>query len=246
MARRESGWGEEQEREYQLGELYTKARRALRRGQIAAADKLVQEAAALAPDTTSVEELLGDVALAQKNYADAKRHFERALEIEPINADAERKLGEVVLVLGQAEHLRQRVEDVTEDPTKRVRFTKQPLVAALLSFVFPGFGQLYNSQHEKGLGLFALCALLLMLLLDRLIMSPFARMARQAARHGHVGISEQMERTRDALAHYGFVAWTLIALGIAVYLGLWIYTIVDAYRTCQQQAREADELGVEI
>jgi len=246
MARRASGWSEEQERQYQLGELYTKARRALRRGQLAEAEKFAQEAAALGPDTTSVEELLGDVAFAQEKHAEAKRHFERALEIEPINADAERKLGQVALILGEAEYLRRRVEDATEDPTERVRFTKQPLLAALLSFVFPGFGQLYNSQYEKGLGLFALCALLLMLLLDRLVMSPFAHMARQAARDGRVPLGEQMERTRDALVDYGFVAWTLIALGIAVYLGLWIYTIIDAYRTCQQQAREADELGVEV
>jgi len=250
MTGRGSGWTEEQERDYQVGELYTRARRALRRGQIAQAEQLAQEAAALAPDTTTVQELLGDVAFARKSYADAKAHFERALQIEPVNADAERKLGQVVLVLGQATELRQRVEEVVADPGKRHRFARQPLLAGLLSFLFPGFGQLYNSEYEKGLGVFAGAAVLLMLLLDRLVLSPFATMARAARpEHGHprrVPVGDQMEGTREALAHYGTLAWLLIALGIAIFLGLWIYSIVDAYRTCQAQAREQDDLGVEV
>ncbi len=246
MARREPQWDADEDREYKLSQLYTRTRRALRSGQIQVAAGLAREAAQLAPNTTTVEELLGDVAFAQEDYGQAREHFQRALDIEPINADAERKLGEVAIILGTAEHLRERVEEAADDPTKRVRFAKQPLLAGLLSFVFPGFGQLYNGQYEKGLGLFALCALLVILLLDRLVISPFASMARQTARDGRVPVGEQMERTRDVLASCGFVAWALIVIGIALYLGLWIYTIIDAYRTCQRLAREADELGVEL
>lgn len=246
MARREPEWDADEDREYELSRLHTRIRRALRGGQIEVAAGLARKAAQLAPNTTTVEELLGDVTFAQNDYEQAKKHFERALDIERSNADAERKLAEVALLLEQAERLRRQVEDAADDPTKRVRFDKQPLLAGLLSFVFPGFGQLYNGQYEKGLGLFALCALLVMLLLDRLVISPFASMARQAARDGRVPVAEQMEGTRDVLASYGFVAWALIVIGIAVYLGLWIYTIIDAYRTCQRLAREADELGVEL
>jgi len=239
-------WSEDQEREYQLGQLYTRARRALRRGQLAEADNIAQAAARLAPDTTSVEELRGDVALAHKNYAEARQHFQRALEIESANADAERKLGQLAIILDDAQRLRRRVEEVAEDPSKRFRFSKQPTLAALLSVIFPGFGQLYNSQYEKGLGMFATAFTLLIVLIDRLLFSPFVTMAREAAHGGRVPVGEQMERTRDLVAGYGFLAWTLIALGILAYLALWTYSVVDAYKTCQQQAREADDLGVEL
>jgi tetratricopeptide (TPR) repeat protein len=246
MARLEPEWQEEQEREHRLSQLYMQTRRALRRGQVELAAGLAQQAVELAPDTTSVEELLGDVALAEKNFADARRHYERALEIAPENTDAERKLGQVAITLGETEHLRRRVQEAAEDPGKRRRYQKQPTLAGLLSFVFPGFGQLYNSQYEKGLGIFAAALILLFVLIDRLFFAPFVTMATEAAQGGRVSPAEQMDRTRQVLGTYGFLAWALIALGIAVYVGLWVYAIVDAYRTCQRQAREADDLGVEL
>ncbi len=74
---------EEMERQHQLGELVRRTRRAISANRFTQAETLAAEANELAPDTTTVEELLGDVAMAQKRYEDARRHFERALAIGP-------------------------------------------------------------------------------------------------------------------------------------------------------------------
>jgi len=88
---------DEMERQHQLGELVRRTRRATAMNRPDQAEALAAQAADLAPDTTTAEELLGDVAMAQGRYPEARTHFERALEIEPINADAEGKLGKAVI-----------------------------------------------------------------------------------------------------------------------------------------------------
>ena len=61
------------DREVALGKLYTRARRALSQGRLERAAELAGQVADIAPDTTSSEELLGDVAMGGKLYADARR-----------------------------------------------------------------------------------------------------------------------------------------------------------------------------
>ena len=154
MADSDSGPADEIEREIALGKLYTQARRALSQGRLQKAIELAGEITLIAPDATSTEELLGDVASAQKRYSEARAHYKRALVIEPANIDAERKYGEVVLELSRGDRVRRRVEEVAEDPAKYRRFRKIPWVAAFYS-VIPGLGQIYNRQYEKGMALVA-------------------------------------------------------------------------------------------
>ena len=242
MADSDSGPVDEIEREIALGKLYTQARRALSQGRVQRAMELAGEASLAAPDATSTEELLGDVAMAQKRYSEARAHYKRALEIEPANIDAERKYGEAVLVLSRSERVRRRVEEVAEDPGKYTRFRKIPWVAAFYS-VIPGLGQIYNRQYEKGMALVAAALILLALILSQLVSYSSASLIAESARRSGKLNTERAQQVVDA---WGPLTWTLVGLAIAVYLGIWIYSILDAYRTCKREAQEADELGVDL
>lgn len=234
--------GDEVDREIALGKLHVQARRALGQGQVDRAAELAEQTAALDPDATSTEELLGDVALAQKRYPEARDHYQRALQIEPANADAERKYGEAVLVLARGQRLRARVTEVAEDPTKLQRSHKIPWVAAFYSII-PGLGQIYNRQYEKGLALIAAALILLSWVLSQIISYYSAEMIVEAGRpHGKL----DTERARQVVQAWGPLTWTLVVLAMVVYLGIWLYSILDAYRTCKEDIREEDELGVDL
>ncbi len=230
------------EREIALGKLYTQMRRALSLGDLPRADKLAQQLLTLAPDTTSTEELLGDLAFARKQYSEARDHYRRALDIEPANVDAERKFGEVVLLLAQAQRLRSRAVEVVEDPSKLPRSKRIPWIAALYSII-PGLGQVYNREYEKGLALVSGGLILLSWVLAQLI-SYFSAdlVATSARRHGKL----DTDRAEQVVQAWGPLMWTLVALAIVAYLALWIYSIVDAYRTCKEELRAEDELGVDL
>lgn len=231
---------EEMERQHRLAELVRRTRRALAINRPAQAEQLAAEAAELAPDTTTVEELLGDVAMAGERYETARKHYERALEIEPINADAEAKLGEAVINIRQGTDLRDRMEQAVEHPEDYRGFHKSPVVAAIYSII-PGVGQLYNQQYEKGLAIVAAAMLLLAWVLSEVLAFTGASLI-AGARNPRL----HTEEARQVVEGYGPFMWTLIALAIAAYLVLWIYSIWDAYHTCCRMAKEADALGVEI
>ncbi len=239
MRREDADALEEMEREHELSELVRRARRALSMGRPDQAARLAEEATAVAPDSTTVHELLGDVAMAQGNVSVAREHYERALEIEPANADAEEKLAEIVLRLGSSERLKQRMTEVVENPEEYRSFTKNPVVAAFYS-VIPGLGQLYNQQYEKGLALAASAMLLLAWVLSKILAYHGAALI-AGARNPNL----DTKAAQQVIEGYGPLMWTLISLAIVAYLGIWIYSIWDAYHTCAEMQREADEFGVE-
>lgn len=231
---------EEMERQHRLGELVRRTRRALAMNRPEEAEDLAAQAVELAPDTTTVEELLGDVAMARGQYASARSHFERALEIEPINADAEAKLGEAVLHIRAATDVRTRMEQAVEHPEEHKPFTKQPLAAAFWS-VIPGLGQLYNGDYYKGLAIAGSAMILLAWVLSKLLAYHGASLIAGAT-------NPRLERqaAQDVLEAYGPLTWTLIVLAIIAYLVIWVYSIFDAWNTCRQMAEEANELGVDV
>jgi len=230
------------DREITLGKLYIQARRALGRGEVERAARLAGQVVELAPDATSTEELLGDVAMAEKRYGEARAHYRRALEIEPANVDAERKYGEAVLVLSRGERLRTRLEEVAEAPEWYQRSRKIPWVAAFYSII-PGLGQIYNRQYEKGLALIAGALILLSWVLSQVISYYSAGLIVEAGRpNGKL----DAERARQVVEAWGPLTWTLMVLAVIVYLGLWVYSILDAYRTCKEDIREEDDLGVDL
>lgn len=230
---------DELERDHELGELVRRVRRAISMGRLDQAEQYAARALELAPNTTTVEELLGDVAMARGEFVAARDHFRRAIEIEPANADAEAKYGEAVLKIGNTERLRERLEEVAENPQEYEPFRRNPVTAAFWS-VIPGLGQLYNHEYEKGLAMIGAAAVLLAWLLARLLTYSGATLIAEA-RNPRLDV----EGAEQIVQGYGPLTWTLIVLAILAYLALWVWSIVDAYRVCAEQAKQADVLGVE-
>jgi len=230
---------DELERDHELGELVRRARRAISMGRLDQAEQAAARAAELAPGSTTVEELLGDVAMARGQFVAARDHFHRALEIEPANADAEEKYGEAVLRIGSVTHLRERMEDAVENPEEYEGFRRNPVAAAFWS-VIPGLGQLYNHEYEKGLAMVGAAAVLLAWVLAKLLAYSGASLI-AGARNPRL----DTEGAEQIVQGYGPFMWTLIVLAILAYLVIWVWSVVDAYRVCSEQAKQADVLGVE-
>lgn len=134
----------------QLGRLYDTVRRELHRGRVPAAAEAAQQLLAKNPNSTSAHELMGDVLVAQGKRAQARDEYQRAMKLEPANADAERKYAEAMLMLGEAERARQLM--VSGDVGAIQGAAKGDAgAAALRSIFFAGLGQLYNGDYEKGL-----------------------------------------------------------------------------------------------
>src|SRR5881396_3864171 len=82
-------------------------------GQAAAAER----AAALEPDAATTEHALGNVARAQFHYADAERHYLRAMQIDPSYPDVREDYSEVLYEVGRLEDsMRAARQLVTLDP----------------------------------------------------------------------------------------------------------------------------------
>ena len=202
----------------ELQQLYEVARRDLRWGRLAEAQAAAQKIVQATPDSTSAHELWGDALLASGDVPGAAEAFKRALELEPANADAERKYGLVALQLQEASQQREALE--SGDLSRfRGASTKEPIVAAGRSALFPGMGQLYNGEYEKGI-VFAVLGLLLIIPAANKVFAwllPSAPMSLFASILGWVGL-----------------------IG---YLLVYSYGIYDAYDSGQRLAAEQDEIG---
>src|SRR5437773_5668089 len=82
-------------------------------GQAAAAER----AAALEPDAATTEHALGNVARAQFHYAEAERHYLRAMQLDPSYSDVREDYSEVLYEVGRLEDsMRAARQLVTLDP----------------------------------------------------------------------------------------------------------------------------------
>ncbi len=136
-------------------ELYDKARLALHVGRLEEAAEIARRLVEARPNSTTAHELLGDVYAEQDRLEEAEAEYRRAAELEPANADAQRKLGEVVLRRKQTEIEAHLLELDLAELAARGYSNPEPEAAALRSALFPGLGQLYNGEYEKGFALAA-------------------------------------------------------------------------------------------
>ena len=200
-----------QEEEFE--HLVEEVARALHFGKLDVAETGVRRLVKLAPDSTSAHELYGDVLWALRQTEVARAEFKRALEIEPANADAERKFAELSLAEGK-KHWSVDALMASEDGRFRGAAHKSPAGAALRSMLFPGLGQLYNGDFELGVGL-AIGGLGLFMAFLGVFAAPFAEVILGSMAH------------KATAAGPGFWGW----LSLAGYVMIYLYSIYEAYQT---------------
>ena len=113
------------------------------RGDNIGADKLLDEAAAAAPGSSTVQEALGDAFVARKQIRKARDCYQTAFKLDPKNISAERKYGECVLSIQLA------IDPNFSRPPGDDSFASGK-GAVILSLLFPGLGQLVLGQTQKG------------------------------------------------------------------------------------------------
>lgn len=186
-------------------ELYDKARMALHVGHADQALELASAMVEARPESTTAHEVLGDAYAAMGKLTEAEAAYRRAIELEPANADAQRKLGEVVLRLKDREFQRQMMEARLQEQAFRGMPTPEPQAAALRSGLFPGLGQLYNGEYEKGFAL-AVAGLVCLGLM------------------AHGGFAMMLPEEYNPWA-----VWYVV-IGASLGLGIYVYSIWDAAR----------------
>lgn len=192
--------------------LYDDARLALHVRRIEEALEIAQRLVAAKPSSTTAHELLGDVKAALGQLEEAEKEFRLAAELEPANADAHRKLGEVVLRRKSAEFEQRMLEMQLEDRTLRGAPHPEAEGAAIRSGLFPGLGQLYNGDYEKGAALAAGG----MITLGLAVNGVFGLLTPESS-HG-----------REVL---------YLVFGGIGYLVIYVYSIWDAIRTAREHQR---------
>jgi hypothetical protein len=203
------------EQEDEFDKVVERVARALHFGRLDEAKTGVGRLIELSPHSTTAYELQGDVLTALRQTEAARMAYHRALEMEPANADAERKFAELSLQDGKKSWS---VEALLAGDMDKVGGAshKGPAGAALRSLVFPGLGQLYNGDFELGVILAAvglgLLGAVLALLGGPLMDAAIGLRLGHAPAHG---------------ASAGANVWGWIAT--VAYTGVYAYSIYEAY-----------------
>lgn len=113
------------------------------RGDKSLFERLIQEAAQVAPGSSRVQEALGDAFVERRQLKHAREAFEVAVQLDPNNASAERKFGEAVLSM----QLALDPMFATIAPDDSFASGKAGLI---LSFMIPGMGQIVAEETKKG------------------------------------------------------------------------------------------------
>ncbi|MCU0317420.1 MAG: tetratricopeptide repeat protein [Fimbriimonadaceae bacterium] len=130
----------------QAEKLLRDAQIAKMRGQNSVADKLLQEAAQVAPGSAAVMEAIGDDLVKRGQWRKAKDAYAQAHKIDPSNAAIERKFGEMVLKV-----------DMSIDPFTLNQADAGTMAttktALLLNVFFPGAGHLFLLERPLAGGI---------------------------------------------------------------------------------------------
>ncbi len=113
------------------------------RNQPTIADKLLEEAVALAPNFSQVQEAIGDDLVVRKQFRKAKEAYLRAHQLDKNNKEIENKYGEMVLKV-----------DLFIDPFVQAEADSGTLAsgkaAVLLNLIFPGVGHMVIGRYVFG------------------------------------------------------------------------------------------------
>ncbi len=244
LGERTHGDIEDELQQQQLDRLFLNAGIFLRQRRLSEAKEAIAELRKLDPDSSEVWELQGDLLRQQGKRRPAQEAYKRAFELDSSNANAEKKYAELVLFIGEETRAKQERRAVVEDPTKHKPERRNPVLAAVYSCFFPGFGQLYNRQHEKGLAMLFVAAILLMLLVNAVVLSPYRRMVEDTGGRS-LSYAQQFGLWGDQIRQIPWYAWLLVVFGLLTFVTLHIYAIADATLVARREAKEADRLGVE-
>jgi tetratricopeptide (TPR) repeat protein len=224
--------------EADFARLSDQAALSLRLGRQAEAERAVAELLKRWPDSTTAQELAGDAAMLAGKIAPARAHYRRALELEPANADAERKYGASLLAQTPEERRAALVHDIIADPGAHRSSARKPLNAIINALIFPGLGQLYNRQHEKGL--VVLCAAAVALAVALSVLMPY--FSAQFTLSSPNATDAQTQSAQRVLENTGGGDWVLVAIGLIIYAGLYLWGLYDAWKQAQSDTEQA--LGV--
>jgi len=208
----------------QVNRLLSTANIQLRRGQIAEAERAINESLTLRPNDPGALELRGDAQLARDDYAAACESFRAALAVQPSRATAEAKLARAIL--RQSEQQRRKTIGVAYAASETTILGRggsgnrkgAARISVFASAFLPGLGQILSGQYVKG-GILAAIYGLTLLLLGFL---PDTRDFALAHAGGH-----------RADAAPGGLFWFCLALSVVV----WVYAVVDAAVGLGQQEK---------
>ncbi len=131
------------------------------RGQNLEADRLLKQAAEIAPGSVAVLEAVGDDLMARKQSRKARDVYAQALKIDPTNASVERKFAECILATSTAFDPMNPGSAVSNDSLANAK------TAGCLSLMIPGLGQIVTGKVQRGVIMLSivvvgwLCALLI-------------------------------------------------------------------------------------
>ncbi len=121
------------------------ARLAKTRGQSGQANTYLHQAEEAAPNSPIVLEFVGDLFLEQKRFKDARGVYKRALDLDPKNIGLERKWAQSIAASAPA-----------GDPLALAEYETMASgkIAAVLSAIIPGLGQIVLGEFAKGIMIF--------------------------------------------------------------------------------------------
>lgn len=198
------------------------------RGQMAEAANACRQALEADPEDASAHEMMGDLLQAQGKLQEAMEHFRQAFQKEgrPVT---EEKIARLALRIQAAtqQDLTGAAAVMGQKPSHPV----SPSMAVMLSMFFPGLGQLYNNDQQKGFVLFGVW--LMGLLMSMSLMVPHLRTIRRAmlgsgGDYGGPGIP-------------GFFWLLLLVMG-----AIWVYSIIDASLTATALSQERGQQEIDI
>jgi len=194
--------------------------------------KLCDEALELDPNSPDIYEMLGDALAADGRYTKAMEAYRYGLRLDPSRTLLEDKLARASLRQYEVQRKLERARKIIESGAAHEKsLRKAGQLAAVLSFIAPGLGQIRNGQHFKGLAI--LMSWLLLVVLVVTILTQAVNQTWKEMREDYA--LRRATRTRldvwaAALAHVHRSAFSAIVFWSAVTcaLGLHAYAMIDA------------------